>query len=370
MKYAAAMILALGIAMGVPPAGAQVRARIALRFDYSGAQAVLDVLKNKDPTTAQINRALAVEGVRAMIANTTKYLPRNNLAGFAAAVRQVAATGKESTGDFQLDDVWSHRAQIHALIAALRADERSTTTRITDTLLRYAPMARGVTITVHFVAGGVSDGFLLDNDPNLEFFVALGKGDQDLPGLELNITHEAFHAVQKALGRSHRSMAGCVNDPNAGPPPLRLICTTLLEGTASFVADATKYRGHGPYIGMWRSRYERNLTHTALGEGFALFDQLLASLQNHSITWNDAYVRAFTPPNTPAYFVGYEMARAISRYDGPAAIGRLFEAAPADFFREYIRLYRIHPDLRFRFSPQTERLIHGLSRRRKTGSNP
>ena len=228
-------------------------------------------------------------------------------------------------------------------------------------LLHYAPMAKDVTITVHFVAGGVSDGFLLENDPNLEFFIALGKGEQDLSGLKLNITHEAFHAVQKALGRNRRGMTNCVNDPNAGPLPLRMICTTLLEGTATFVADATKSRARGPYIDMWRSRYERNLTQNALADGFALFDRLLADLQDRSITWNDAYAKAFTPPNTPAYFVGYEMARAIARYDGPAAIGALFEAAPADFFREYIRLYHSHPELRFRFSPGTERLIESSS---------
>jgi hypothetical protein len=111
---------------------------------------------------------------------------------------------------------------------------------------------------------------------------------------------------------------------------------------------------------MWRRRYERNLTPKALADGFSLFDELLARLQCRSIKWDDAYAEAFTPPNTPAYFVGYEMARAIVRYDGAAAIGALFETAPADFFKAYIRLYQIHPDLRFRFSPRTERLIESI----------
>lgn len=357
MRYAAVGIFVLGIVLSALSADAHAEAGIALRFDYVGAQAVLAILETKNPTSPEINRVVAVKGVHAMITNTIKYVPSNNIAGFAAAVREVAATGKESTGDYQLDDVWARRAEIRELIAALQADERSMSSKIVAKLLHYAPMAKDVTITVHFVAGGVSDGFLLDNDPNLEFFVALGKGDQDLPGLELNITHEAFHAVQKALGRSHSRMADCVNDPNTGPLPERLVCTTLLEGTASFVADATKSRGRGPYMDMWRNRYKRNLTVNALRDEFALFDQLLARLQNGSITWKDAYGQAFTPPNTPAYFVGYEMARAIAHYDGPAAIGRLFEASPVDFFREYIRLYQIHPDLRFRFSPQTVRIV-------------
>lgn len=368
MRYVAIINLAVGIVMSALPTGAHAKTGIALRFDYAGARAVLALLGTKNPTNAQINRVVAVRGARAMINNTIKYLPSNSLDGFASAVRQVAATRKESTGDYQLDDVWAHRAEIQELIAALQANERPMVAAIVAKLLRYAPMAKDVTITAHFVAGGVSDGFLLDNDPKLEFFVALGKGDQDLPGLKLNITHEAFHAVQKALGKNHRRMAACVDDPNAGPPPVRLICTTLLEGTATFVADPTKSRAHGPYIDMWRSRYKRNLRRNALADAFTLFDQLLANLQDRSMTWKAAYAKAFTPPNTPAYFVGYEMARTIARYDGPAAIGALFEAAPVDFFREYIRLYHSHPDLRFRFSSRTERFIE--SRSVKSGCPP
>lgn len=87
MRYVAIISFALGIAMSALPTAAHARTGITLRFDFAGARAVLAVLGTKNPTDAQINRTVAVQGVHAMIKNTIKYLPSNNLAGFASAPR-------------------------------------------------------------------------------------------------------------------------------------------------------------------------------------------------------------------------------------------------------------------------------------------
>ncbi|HYR07010.1 MAG TPA: DUF5700 domain-containing putative Zn-dependent protease, partial [Longimicrobium sp.] len=57
------------------------------------------------------------------------------------------------------------------------------------------------------------------------------------------------------------------------------------------------------------------------------------------------------------YFVGYEMAKAIERHCGAACIARLFDQPPVEFFRRYIALYRRHPEIRGRFSPETEAFL-------------
>lgn len=54
------------------------------------------------------------------------------------------------------------------------------------------------------------------------------------------------------------------------------------------------------------------------------------------------------------YFVGYEMAKAIERHCGTACILRLFEQPAVEFFRQYISVYREHPEIRWRFAPETE----------------
>jgi hypothetical protein len=339
------------------PARAAARAPIVLNFDYSAVDALLQAIRQKRVSDTQLNHLVAIKGIRATIQNTIKYLPKDNLAGFRAAIRQVEATGKETTGNYQLDDVFAHRKEIRVLLEAIRRVEPALTGDIVHTLLTYAPAVRGLTITVYFVAGGVSDGFLLDNDPKSEFFVALGKGDQDIPGLKLDITHEAFHAVQRNLGKSAPGMKRCVADPNGGSVTQRLLCTTLLEGTASYVADPTRMAGSGPYVGMWRARFVRNLKPARLKGDFEQFERAFAQLRDGSISWRAAYAGLFTPPDTPGYFVGYEMTRAIVKYKGAPAVGGLFNASPAAFFKEYIALYEAHPQLAYHFSKPLERII-------------
>jgi hypothetical protein len=55
--------------------------------------------------------------------------------------------------------------------------------------------------------------------------------------------------------------------------------------------------------------------------------------------------------------MGYAMARAIAGECGAACVRRLFAQPPAEFFRQYVRLYRARPEITGRFSPETERLL-------------
>lgn len=318
---------------------------IHIRFDYAGAEDLLNCIADKQVSNSDLSRLLAVKGVAAMVTNTIKYVPSNSRQGFESAVREAATSGHEVTGDYQLDDIMQSSAEIRRTIQLLREHQQAISEDITGSFLRYAPMVHDVTITLHFVAGGVSDGFVLDGDLEPELFVALGKGSEDLPGIELNLKHEAFHVLQKVLAGKQSGMTECVDQPDRLPPPLRLACTTLLEGTASFVADASKASGNGPYIEMWRSRYQRNLRPGHLTADFKTFDTVLRKLQTGSLNWEQAYTASFTPPDTPLYFVGYRMAEAIAQNDGPAAIGSLFRQPPLEFFHRYMELCRSHAQL-------------------------
>ena len=326
---------------------------IPIRFDYAGAEDLLNAIANKQVSNSDLSRLLAVKGVAAMVANTIKYVPSNTRQGFESAVREVATRGHEVTGDYQLDDVVQNSATIWQTIQLLRAHQQAISEDMARSFHRYAPMVHDVTITLHFVVGGASDGFVLDGDPQPELFVALGKGDQDLPGIELNLKHEAFHVLQKVLAGKQSGMTECVDQPGRLSVPLRLACTTLLEGTASFVADATKASGNGPYIDMWRSRYQRNLRPAHLAADFKTFDTVLQKLQAGSLNWKQAYAASFTPPDTPLYFVGYRMAEAIAQADGPAAIGTSLRQPPLEFFHRYMELCRNHARLP-QFSKSTQ----------------
>lgn len=93
------------------------------------------------------------------------------------------------------------------------------------------------------------------------------------------------------------------------------------------------------------------------GEHFALFDTVLGELLAGRINWAEAYRGGFPRDNDDRfYFVGYEMAKALERHRGRGCIGEHFGKPPVEFFRRCVALYRKHPDIRWRFSREAERL--------------
>jgi hypothetical protein len=80
------------------------------------------------------------------------------------------------------------------------------------------------------------------------------------------------------------------------------------------------------------------------------------------MSWDEAYRKGFSGDNDDRfYFVGYEMAKALERYCGRGCIGGLFKRPPVEFFRRYVELYAKHPEIKGRFSRETEEFI-GASR--------
>lgn len=346
---------------GVAQSRALRPSQITVRFDYRGAEDLLKVFEKKTVSDSEIDELLKVRGVRAMVTNTIKYFPTNTLEGFYEAVREAAATGKQSKGDYQLDFVVHYKTQIRDLLTKLKAQEPEIVADIVRDITKYQPNSGRLPITIYFVAGGVSDGFVLDNDAEPAFFVALDKASGDFIGVKLNATHEAYHVAQKAATLKVKSLRPFINAPTTVPSLQRLLYTTLIEGTANYAADATKVSGRGSYIEMWRGRFERNLKPDRLASNFALFDDVMGQLQDGKIDWDKAYATGFFGGENDArfYFVGYEVARVLEKYEGRQVIGQAFRRPPADFFQRYIRLYRRHPEIRNRFLARTERLIMG-----------
>ena len=106
-----------------------------------------------------------------------------------------------------------------------------------------------------------------------------------------------------------------------------------------------------------RERYRRNGQPARIAENFAAFDSVVAGLRSGRMTWDEAGVNFSGARDARFYFVGYEMAKAIDRYCGAECISALFDRAPVEFFRQYIALYRAHPQITARFSRETEELI-------------
>ena len=238
---------------------------------------------------------------------------------------------------FQFNDAWRERTRVRDLITKFRGAEREVVGGMLSRLDRYRPDTGPLSITIYLVAGGVSDGFAFEKDPN-SFYANLVRAGGDFNGAILNMDHEAYRAMQiAAQQRAGLPTLWASNDKM--PLDERLLTGTLVEGTANYAADPTRRAAAGPNVGGARERYRRNAAPARVAENFALFDRTLKDIREGHATWGVVNKEGFSRDNDDRfYFVGYEMAKALERYRGRRAVGGLFSKPPAEFFRSYIAL--------------------------------
>src|SRR4051812_3272447 len=93
-------LLLLFFLVGCPASEPVIRPsnRFSLRMNYEGAEALLAVLEQRTVTDADIDKLLAIRGVRAMVDNTTKYIPGDTRATFRAAIKEFVTTRESTIG--------------------------------------------------------------------------------------------------------------------------------------------------------------------------------------------------------------------------------------------------------------------------------
>ena len=322
---------------------------ISLRIDHSGAEALLAALELDSISETELDELLLLPGVRAIVANSTKYLPDHTEEAFRAALRTWIDTRQEPWGHFALEFAAVQAAEIRQLIEVMKADA-GLLGEVAAPLERYLPATGALEVTVHSVVGGVSHGFVLDDQAAPAFFMALDRAQGDAQGVKLNMTHELYHSAQQAARSRVPELREVPAEPGTASSAVRLLTTVLDEGTATWVARSL-LDGVGPYLAMWRSAYEKNSDPERVRANYAQFDQLLAALMDDTMSWDVAYSAGFSDIGPPMYFVGFEMSRAIEEARGPQQIGTYFSGPSAAFFRDFVALV---PGA---LAPRTEELL-------------
>jgi hypothetical protein len=349
------IVVAALLAAGSPA----VASEITVRFDYAAAEHLVAVLEKPEISDADIDGLIRDPGFAAVLRKTRIFVPEADEAQFRRDMRAFPADRQKRTA-FGLRVAYANRAEVRALVRALRADERAIARRMIARVAPYAPPLGPVTVRIVFVAGGLSDGFVLEEDAAPTFYVALDRAGGDAVGVEQNMTHELYHALQNAAAKRVPAAAAFFRTAERAPELQRLLAFTWWEGTANFVADARETKGGGAYAAMWRDRYVAQLAPERLAESFALFDRTAVGLAARRLPWDDAYARGFGGADGARfYFVGLAMARALVSAHGADYVRTSFTRPPTEVFRDYAVLTRRDHSLPA-FSAETTRILADL----------
>ena len=334
-------------------------ARIDVIFDYVAAKQMVAVVQKPVITPGDAEALLRVPGIAAMVQQVATYIPEASPAMFKRELIAFPVDRSKRT-PFGLRIAYANRAEVQSLLGALEGDEAAIKRRIVERVTQYAPAVGRVTVRVVFLAGGVSDGFVVEGDNTPTFYVALDRASGDLAGVEQNMAHELYHALQNAAARQVPAADSFVRNVDRKPNLEKLIARSWWEGSANFVVDARNLPAGGSYTAMWRDRYHANLAPVRLRENFAMFDSVATDLANGKLTWDEAYRRGFGGDGgSRFYFVGMEMARALVATHGSDYLRQSFARPPGAVFRDYIALTRTDRGL-IPFAPDTTRLIEKL----------
>jgi hypothetical protein len=231
LSLASAMLLPLALLFGQANVGtAQARPAtnpVTVQFDYAGAEALLDAVERTSLTDPKMTKLLEVRGLRAMVDNVTRYFGTYDRNKFQIELRSFVQTRESVRSPFGLGQVFRTRQQVRSLIASLKENEAAIIREMLKRLEPYRPNTGPLAAKIYFVAGGNSDGFVLDGDDEPAFFVALDKASGDLAGVQQNMTHELYHVMQKSAARRVPTLARIVRNPAQLLAPERLVATTL-----------------------------------------------------------------------------------------------------------------------------------------------
>jgi hypothetical protein len=209
MRFLMVLILSLAALPGcVLAQPATPPDRIQLRFDYAGATTLFDALNKRELAQQDIAELYKVQGLAAMVDNVTRFIPGMTRREFEQHLLRFIETGKEPGHDgyivWDFKQVLATRAEVEGLIGKLKAEEANIVARTLRELEPFRPNTGPLTITVYFVAGGVSDGFVPERSREPSLYVNLTRNVAQPVRAEHDAgkARGAFRAVRDSAERS------------------------------------------------------------------------------------------------------------------------------------------------------------------------
>lgn len=314
------LFLVMLVALATPAASAD----FTLTVDASAARAVLDALETP---TLDLERALAVArmpGNQGLIRKARSYGRPADEPLFAAAL-MAAARGDASYQDasgFAFADVRPNIATLRKVLADLEDPASGLLEAARRRIALYAPKGFDRAVRGYIVVGGTSGGFAF-GEP--EFFLNLNR----FPDARLTATileHELYHAVQGALSLPRTRIAAINACEKRAGIPLHLddlYGSLVQEGTASAVGDVLALPQDAPgLIADERRKVARNIR--MVERSLTLLALSTHALATRAVDYDRIYALGFYGDEI-LYALGYVVAKAIEREQGPQAIAEVIQ---------------------------------------------
>jgi hypothetical protein len=306
---------------------AQSSPAIRLSPDFANAKAVVDLYRKGFADEADMNELLALEGTRAVIRQAGRFSNDATEERFVDGLR-ISVSGVEVSGPdpFEFNRIRMNLDGIERTITWIEENPDAMSSRVLALLSPYSPITEPLEIKYFVVVGGNSDGWASDD----VFHIALQYFGDDVEGMLTLLSHEVYHVVQSNF------MAPAAHEEGTRHSRVeQLLQATIREGMASYVSNPLNTEGGGAYTEWFSRKYRRNLNHLAVN--FDLLETVVfRAYHDPSASLGALYAIGFSGAlESPAYFVGFEMARLLEEVGGRAELLNVLRQPAAEFFAQY-----------------------------------
>jgi len=318
-------IVALSFFIAGTPALAEARVALDVGFSRqvlsevcSGETIDQDAIR-KDPTVLQ------------MLAHFSQFRDYFTMDAYLEARQQAANCMVPERDFFRFGGVIENRESLKGLVDELAADADGYSGAVSAMLAPYAPQGlaysgRAVPVVGSPSCGGWSKG--------PDFFVDLPCISGDPEGLKYLIAHESYHGMQDRF----------MWDTAGAPPVVKLLGEVLREGTATAFADFSKIGNPGDYAAISQRVIKVNDRREALN--FDLLDMAVQYILTQEAGYEAANNIGLSGAyDSPFYYVGVTMVRAVEAASGREELMQLLAAPPQAFFQHYEALAKLDESL-------------------------
>jgi hypothetical protein len=306
---------------------AETTPAIRLSPNSASAEAIMHLYRQGSVHKAEMDNLLATAGVQAVLKQVQRFHDDATVDRFRNDLRMSVA-GKEVP---QPDRFQFNR-------------------------IPYSPISEPLEATFFLVAGGNSDGWASDG----VFHAALQYFGDDVEGMLILLSHELYHIVQEQF------MGPLVRKDDTQQSRVeQLLRKAIWEGTASYVCNPLNITDGGAYTEWYSKKYRRNLNNLKLR--FDLFETLIfRAYHDLEVPLKNLYNIGFSGAlESPAYFVGFAMAREIESTSGRETLLDLMQKPSAEFFAHYAAIAGREEGEAIRFSPGFQDILNALQEPRE-----
>lgn len=334
-------------------------ANFRVSVEIESARGVAALLERNQVDEAELSRVAALPGNRDLIRKVARSHKQVTAETFKQTLRGVIEGRDVQPDPFEWQTVKTSLPEIRLMLRRIEQERDTLSAEIEKMIKPFVGEGLNGDAKAVLLVGGGSLGFTLNDSSS--FYVALHKIGADYEGLKHIIAHELYHNIQ-TQGRERRiARLKGVKPPDSVRNSLILLESTYVEGTATLVGSPLEAKDLKNLGESQKEEYKKNLARSR--QNFALFESLLFQAHNDPNAnvqqlYNIGLTALF---EQPLYYVGYQMARDIEKYEGRPAIAALTTKNPLEFFSVYMELYKKKNDPSLlRFSPTTEAILHKL----------